>query len=102
MLVPHAGCTTNTAGTTVDQQYKDVRTVLAFDDATERTVQVTAANQPCTTFAIHDALPILKTLYDDGDLTFFANTGVINTAGMDRSNYNRVTRTQLFAHNFMQ
>jgi uncharacterized protein (DUF1501 family) len=40
-------------------------------------------------------------LFNDGDLLFFANTGVL-TKETDKENYWRDTETQLFAHNFMQ
>jgi len=52
--------------------------------------------------SVHDELKIVKDLYDTGDLTFFANAGVINKAGLTKQNYKERTRTQLFAHNAMQ
>jgi len=103
MLVPESCSGTNAAGQTVREQYDQERGVLAFDgDAGERDLTVTAINQPCAKFAIHDELQIVKDLYDDGDLTFFANTGVINQNGMDKNNFKKLTKTQLFAHNTMQ
>jgi len=103
MLVPESCSGTNAAGQTVREQYDQERGVLAFDgDAGERDLTITATNQPCETFAIHDELQIVKDLYDDGDLTFFANTGVINQNGMDKTNFKKLTKTQLFAHNTMQ
>jgi len=103
MLVPESCTGTNAAGKTVREQYDEERGVMAFDGAAgERDLTISAAGQPCETFAIHDELQILKELYDDGDLTFFANTGVINQNGMTKSNYRSLTQTQLFAHNAMQ
>jgi len=103
MLVPESCSGTNAAGKTVREQYDEERGALAFDEAAgERDLTITATNQPCETFALHDELRILKQLYDDGDLAFFANTGVINQNGMTKSNYLDLTQTQLFAHNTMQ
>lgn len=40
-------------------------------------------------------------MYNDGDLLFFTNTGIL-TKETDKQNYNQDTVTQLFAHNWMQ
>jgi uncharacterized protein (DUF1501 family) len=101
MLVPQACTGTNSAGVTVDQQYNAERGSLAIPSG-ERTLQITATGQPCSTFAIHKELPLFKSLYDAGDLTFLANMGVLNdVTGIDKANYMAKTRVQLFAHNWM-
>lgn len=103
VLVPHMCSGTNTAGTPVNEQYATERGNLAFT-AAERSVIIDVDaqwGQPCSQFAIHDELNLLKTLYDDGDLTFFANTGMVDEAGVDNSDYQFRTKLGLFAHNAM-
>lgn len=100
MLVPHVCTELNEANTTIDRQYKDLRGDVAMTDR-ERTLLINATGQPCSQFAIHDALPVLHDLYNDEELLFLANTGVINTAQMNRFNFDAVTKTRLFAHNHM-
>ncbi len=50
---------------------------------------------------MHPKLPAIKNLYDDEDLLFFANTGVMSQP-VNRDNYYRLTNVQLFSHNHMQ
>ena len=60
-----------------------------------------ANSQICETFGVHRDLGAVHQLYDDGDLLFFANTGVMSQP-VTKENYNVLTQTQLFAHNHMQ
>jgi uncharacterized protein (DUF1501 family) len=102
MLVPQVCSGRNNAGVTVDQQYNAERGGWAIPSG-ERTLQIPATGQPCSTFAIHKELPLFKSLYDAGDLTFIANMGLLNeVSGIDKVNYIAKTRIQLFAHNWMQ
>ena len=57
-------------------------------------------DQPCSTFGIHPNLPILQTLYNDGDAAFIANAGLM-AEPVDVNNYRQMTPVQLFAHNAM-
>jgi uncharacterized protein (DUF1501 family) len=100
MLVPHTCALTNAAGNTLLEQYYEERTSLALNE-TERSRVIDATGQPCDQFVIHPDLEIVEKLYNDGDLAFFANTGVINRP-MTKSTFTKVTRTELFAHNTMQ
>ena len=50
---------------------------------------------------MHYELPVVRDLYNQGDLLFFANTGVMSKP-VDKTNYNSLTNVQLFAHNHMQ
>jgi hypothetical protein len=50
---------------------------------------------------VHRELSSIKTLYEDGDMLFFANTGVLSRP-VNKQNYYSLTNTQLFAHNHMQ
>jgi uncharacterized protein (DUF1501 family) len=100
MLVPHACSGTNSAGVSVDKQYIDERGDLALTDE-ERTLIIDAEQQPCSKFALHPELSLLKELYDEGDLVFFANAGMIENVNMTRKNFEERTTMQLFAHNGM-
>lgn len=104
LLVPHKCERGNDAGIPLDEQYKSERGDLALTNA-ERShiIQVDAKwDQPCSQFAIHPAMELLKELYDEGDLTFLANVGVVGEAGMTKKDYRDKTKVQLFAHNAMQ
>lgn len=57
-------------------------------------------NQPCSKFGIHPNLPVLQTLYNEGDAAFVANAGLIAEL-VDVNNYRQMTPVQLFAHNDM-
>jgi hypothetical protein len=87
VLVPKSCTGTNAEGTPVHVQYLESRGALAFTSAEFGLTITPNTDQPCEIFAIHEDLPIIKELYDDGDLLFFANTGVVNENGMDKSNW---------------
>lgn len=106
LLVPNQCAGKNSAGTAVHTQYQQERGMLALN-ANERSlkIQVNANKnakwpQPCSEFVIHDRMPLLKEIYDNGELIFLANTGMLDAKGTTPSNY-RSTRMQLFAHNAM-
>ena len=96
MLVPHP-----TKCSALYQEYKKIRAEVALSGADLLPIDGDTTGQPCSGFGLHDQLPILKELYDDGDLTFLANTGVL-TELVDKNNFGPKTETQLFAHNSMQ
>ena len=85
LLVPQKCNGKNSDGVSVDQQYND-----------------TQWGQPCSVFAIHGEMSLLKELYDAGDLIFFANTGVLAEANSTKNNYRQKNRMNLSAHNTMQ
>jgi hypothetical protein len=87
VLVPKSCSGTNAKGTPVHVQYIESRGSLAFTPKEFGLTIAPNTDQPCEEFAIHEKLPIIKELYDDGDLLFFANTGVVNENGMDKSNW---------------
>jgi len=104
VLVPESCTGTNTEGTAVHDQYLDVRGALAFDRSKgefDLTISP-STNQPCESFAIHKELPFIKELYDDQDLVFFANAGIINQSNMTKHNWDKKTKSKLFAHDSMQ
>jgi len=104
VLVPESCSGTNEEGTTVDVQYLQERGSLAFDRSKGEFDLTISPNteQPCEKFAIHEELPYIKELYDDNDLLFFANVGVVNSNNMNRDNWNVKTKSRLFAHEAMR
>lgn len=89
--------------------YDRYRTVRGKSDVAEgiglplsRLLQIQAnnANQPCSSFGVHENLTEVKSLYDQNDLLFIANAGLL-AKPVTRSNYEGETPVQLFAHNAM-
>jgi len=84
MLVPHSNCGD---GRDHYQEYSDARGGVydggsdtggaALAKSTLRQISVPAGTQPCAIFGVHEKMPVLKTLYDAGDLAFLANTGTL-------------------------
>mmetsp|Transcript_662 Transcript_662/g.1594 ORF Transcript_662/g.1594 Transcript_662/m.1594 type:complete len:2342 (-) Transcript_662:143-7168(-) len=95
-IVPHT-CPDNN----LRSDYNQVRGEMKILNS-ERNLVINTIGQPCTHFAIHENLPILEELYNDGDLSWFMNAGVLNNGNVTKDNYNALTQTQLFAHNAMQ
>jgi hypothetical protein len=88
VLVPKTCSVTNQNGTTAHDQYLEQRRSVAFDETAgefDLSINATDSNQPCSQFAIHDELIIVKELYDAKDLAFFANAGIINNQGVSAS-----------------
>lgn len=101
VLVPKTCSGTNPEGQKVHDQYTEQRGPNLVIDESDLIISP-KTDQPCEQFVINKDLPYVKELYDNGDLLFFANTGVVNKNGMTRANWDRVTQTRLFAHNTMQ
>jgi uncharacterized protein (DUF1501 family)/uncharacterized protein (DUF1800 family) len=96
MLVPH----TCSGEKDMYAEYKAIRDDIALFNTSLRLLNP-VDNQICETFGVHPELPTVQRLFNDGDLLFFANAGVL-TKETDRENYWRDTVTNLFAHNWMQ
>ncbi|KAL7569392.1 hypothetical protein ACA910_010477 [Epithemia clementina (nom. ined.)] len=96
MIVPHT-C----SGSTLVDQYKRERGELSLTDYERSRRAIDVNGQPCEKFALHPKLSTVQKLYNDGDLAFYFNTGVLN-APSSKANYSYVTETTLFAHNTMQ
>ena len=60
-----------------------------------------ADGQPCSKFAIHPDIPILHELWEEGSLLWLANTGVLDSAEINKLNFEEKTVTPLYAHNHM-
>jgi uncharacterized protein (DUF1501 family) len=97
MLVPH----TCTGTKDMYAEYAQVREEVALKKESLRVLDGAVANQICEKFGVHPQLEAVQGMYNDGDLLFFTNTGVL-TKETDKQNYSRDTVTQLFAHNWMQ
>jgi uncharacterized protein (DUF1501 family) len=96
MLVPHPK-----TSTTLNQEYKTIRDIIAVGDAGLLDIEGDTTGQPCQSFGLHSYFPIAKELYDDGDLLFLANTGVL-TEYVTKDNFQLKTETRLFGHDTLQ
>ncbi len=84
-------------------EYQEVRGDIALLKSTLKTISV--ADQVCNTFGIHGELGILQDLYNDGDLAFLANLGVLQqpVGASQKGDYRKLnSKTALFAHNTQQ
>jgi uncharacterized protein (DUF1501 family) len=82
-------------------EYNNVRGSIALNKNTLKTI--TVADQICSTFGIHQKIPILQELYNSGELSFFANMGVLQQPVTDKGLYRQQnSKTALFAHNTQQ
>ena len=62
-------------------------------------IDASASSQVCSTFGVHPNLPHLKSLYDDGDLLWVANVGVLQQHVTKDNWWELTDDTALFAHN---
>ena len=88
VLVPKTCSVTNPEGKTAHDQYLEQRGSVAFNETAgefDLNIDAAGSNQPCSQFAIHDELTVVKELYDANDLAFFANAGIINNQGVSSS-----------------
>ncbi len=69
MLMPHT-CPDSTF-----DSFMDIRAQVAI--AKDNILPIDAENQVCSKFGLHPDLSDIQTLYNDNDLMFFANTGVM-------------------------
>ena len=101
LVVPHTCSKTNDQGLSVLDQYISERAEVGLNGL-ERKLEIDARGQaqPCERFSVHDKLPVLQDLYNEGDLTFFLNAGMLNELA-DRETWNAVTSSRLFDSNAM-
>lgn len=101
MLAPHTCAPIN-----VYERFRAIRGKNSLSEGIglklEEMLEIDGNNpdQPCSKFGIHPNLPVLQTLYNEGDAAFIANAGLMSEP-VDVSNYKN-TLAQLFAHNDMQ
>lgn len=64
---------------------------------------INTTGQVCNKFGIHEKLPFIHQLYNQGDLSFLANIGVLQQPVLDKTKYRELNeKTTLFAHNTQQ
>jgi uncharacterized protein (DUF1501 family) len=84
-------------------EYKDVRGDLALDQNSLKLISATG--QVCDTFGVHPELGFVQELYNEGDLAFVANIGVLQqpVGASEKHNYRQLNKkTALFSHNTQQ
>ena len=86
MLVPH------TCANGLYDQYLEARQQVAIQKS--NLLPISASGQVCSKFGIHQDLTTVRDLYNDNDLLFFANTGVL-TKMVNKDNFNFQTKTQV-------
>uniref|UniRef100_A0A7S2HM24 DUF1501 domain-containing protein n=1 Tax=Helicotheca tamesis TaxID=374047 RepID=A0A7S2HM24_9STRA len=98
-LVPHT-CNGTDA---LYEQYRVERSIDGYEGKISRDdlLQIDAEEQACEKFGVHPSLPKIHNLYNDSDLIFFANTGVL-TKPSTKENYWQNSKTALFGHDSMQ
>ncbi len=99
VLVPHSNCPNKD----MYAEYVNVRTDAALNKTNLLPINVPAGTQPCNTFGVHYAMPMLQQLYNDGDALFAANVGALVEPLANKSQMNSARLPpSLFAHNIMQ
>lgn len=78
--------------------YASVRGGLSYPQQDLHPIEAT--NQICTKFGIHPHLQHLQTLYNEEDLVFVSNIGVLQES-VTELNWRDKTKISLFAHNLM-
>jgi hypothetical protein len=101
ILMPRSSCS-STGGKDLYLDYQTVRGELALDNNTMLPINVTSSGQPCKIFGIHPSLTVAQQLYNDKDLIFLANVGVLQEYVNSTNWWQKTTKTQLFAHNVQQ
>jgi len=99
ILMPRSQCI-GTGGKDLYVDYKTVRGELALDNNTMLPINSSSsAAQPCKTFGIHPSFSVAQQLYNEQDLVFLANVGVLQEYVNSTNYLQKTTKTQLFAHN---
>ena len=97
MLVPHSECTTNQD---MYENYKAARGNIALLKQNLLKISASTSDQMCNIFGLHPKLDNLKTLYDEKELLFIANMGILQQSGVTEQNWKKMhDETSLFAHN---
>jgi uncharacterized protein (DUF1800 family) len=94
LLTPHTSCPI------LWEQYLSARGSIALQPSDIVEITGNTTGQPCASFGLHASLQFLKQLYDEQDLVFVSNVGVL-TEPVTIDNYLEKVVTQIFAHNAM-
>ena len=81
------------------EHYKNVRGQLHLPKDMLLPIDAQGSSQPCSTFGVHNVLEEVHSLYNDGDLLFIANMGVMQQELNKDNFWEKMDKTQLFAHN---
>lgn len=73
VLVPLSGCSKD-----MYNQYKSVRGEIGLRSGNLHNIDASSSGQVCTTFGLHPSLSFLKSLFDQQDLLFLSNVGVLS------------------------
>ena len=96
MLMPHSNCQQEDAY----ELYKLTSGPMAIDKDKMHTIPV--ENQDCETMAVHPLLGSLRDMYNDKDLSFIGNLGMLQESKVNKKNWARKhKKIQLFAHDKM-
>ena len=98
ILMPHSKCS-GTGGKDLYLDYKTARGELALNNNTMLPINATSSVQPCKMFGIHPSLSVAQQLYNQQDLVFLANVGVLQEYVNKTNWWQKTTMTGLFAHN---
>ena len=102
LIVPRTCSGTNSANQNIVDQYDRERGPIRVEpEERNLIIDATGSGQPCETFAIHERMPIVQELYNNDNLCFFMNTGLLNQ-DVTKDTFEALTVSQLFAHNAMQ
>ncbi len=98
LLIPHSGC----SGKDMYEHYKSVRGGLSVPKNDLLHIDASGSDQVCSTFGVHPEIPVLKSLYDAGELLWVSNMGIMERSTTKDRWWKDTTDTTLFAHNFQQ
>lgn len=98
LLIPKSGCDVKD----MYEHYSAVRSGLAVPQNDLLPIDASGSEQVCTEFGVHPQFPILKDLYDAGELLWVSNLGILQKSTSKETWWEDTTDTYLFAHNFQQ
>jgi len=99
MLVPNSNTCTGTNRALYDH-YSSTRSGLAIPKASLLNIDASGSGQVCSDFGIHPNLPVVQKLYNEGDLLWVSNVGVLQKQNTNANNWWEISgQTNLFAHN---
>ena len=104
MLMPKSQCI-GAGGKDLFMDYKTVRGELAIDNSTTLPINASSSimkPQPCRIFGLHPAMTIAQQLYNQKDLVFLANVGVLQEYVNKTTWWSKTTKTNLFDHVIQQ
>jgi hypothetical protein len=94
LLTPHTSCGNY-------RSYLKNREVLALRESEMLPIKNDDPDQPCEKFGVHNAIPAMKDIYDNGHGIFFANIGHLHKP-VTKNNWFTETQTHLFSHKTME